>query len=55
MSDLRINIAERDIGDFYRMLRDYRRNRGNTFAYLQIDLEERYPKLKERYGDSPED
>lgn len=50
MSDLRVTIAERDIGDFYRMVRDYRRNRGNTFAYLQLDLEERYPQLKEKYG-----
>lgn len=55
MADLRVTIAERDLGDFYRMLRDFRRNRGNTFAYLQIELEQRYPKLKERYGDSFED
>lgn len=55
MADLRVTIAERDLGDFYRMLRDFRRNRGNTFAYLQIELEERYPKLKERYGDTHED
>ncbi len=55
MADLRVTIAERDLGDFYRMLRDFRRNRGNTFAYLQIELEQRYPKLKERYGDSSED
>lgn len=47
MADLRVTIAERDLGDFYRMLRDFRRNRGNTFAYLQIELEQRYPKLKE--------
>lgn len=46
-----MTIAERDIGDFYRMVRDYRRNRGNTFVYLQTDLEERYPKLKEKFGD----
>ena len=55
MADLRVTIAEHDLGDFYRMLRDFRRNRGNTFAYLQIELEHRYPKLKERYGDSSED
>lgn len=49
MADLTITIPSRDLGDFYRMLRDFRRNRGNTFAYLQIELEQRYPKLKERY------
>lgn len=36
-------------------LRDFRRNRGNTFAYLQIELEERFPKLKEQYGNTSED
>ena len=55
MADLRVTIAERDLGDFYRMLRDFRRNRGNTFAYLQIELEQRYPKLKERYVTASED
>jgi hypothetical protein len=55
MADLRVTIAEHDLGDFYQMLRDFRRNRGNTFAYLQIELEQRYPKLKERYGTTPED
>ena len=55
MNDLDITIIAQDIPDFYRMLRDFRRNRGNTFAYLQIELEERFPQLKERYGDSPED
>ena len=52
---LHIIIPSQDIPEFYRMLRDFRRNRGNTFAYLQIELEERYPKLKEQYGDTPED
>ena len=55
MNDLDITIIAQDIPDFYRMLRDFRRNRGNTFAYLQAELEERYPKLKERYGDTPKD
>jgi hypothetical protein len=55
MNDLDITIIAQDIPDFYRMLRDFRRNRGNTFAYLQTDLEELYPKLKEQYGDTPED
>ena len=55
MADLRVIIAERDLGDFYQMLRDYRRHRGNTFAYLQIEMEQRYPKLKERYGTASED
>ncbi|MBP3212397.1 MAG: hypothetical protein J6M41_07500 [Prevotella sp.] len=50
MADLTITIPSQDLGDFYRMLRDFRRNRGNTFAYLQIEIEQRYPKLKERYG-----
>jgi len=52
---LYIIISSQDIPDFYRMLRDFRRNRGNTFAYLQIELEERFPQLKERYGDTHED
>ena len=55
MADLTITITSQDIWDFYRMLRDFRRNRGNTFAYLQIELEQRYPKLKERYGTASED
>ena len=49
MADIQVTIAEHDIGDFYRMLRDFRWNRGNTFAYLQTEIEKRYPKLKERY------
>ena len=52
---LNIIIQSQDIPDFYRMLQDFRRNRGNTFAYLQIELEERYPKLKEQYGNTSED
>jgi hypothetical protein len=52
---LQVNIAKRDLGDFYRMLRDFRRNRGNTFVYLQLEIEKMYPKLKERYGTTPED
>lgn len=52
---LYIIVPSQDIPDFYRMLRDFRRNRGNTFAYLQIELEERYPQLKERYGNTHED
>ena len=55
MENLTVTIAGRDLGDFYRMLRDFKHNRGNTFVYLQRHLEELYPKLKERYGDSPED
>jgi len=54
-STLIVLVNSQDIPDFYRMLQDFGRNRGNTFAYLQIELEERYPKLKERYGDTPED
>ena len=46
MNDLDITIIDQDIPDFYRMLRDFRHNRGNTFANLQIELEELYPKLK---------
>ena len=55
MNDLDITIIAQDIPDFYLMLRDFRRNRGNTFANLQIELEELYPKLKERYGTTSED
>ena len=55
MDDLQVTIASRDLGDFYRMLRDFRRNRGNTFVYLQLYIEEHYPKLKERYGTASED
>lgn len=50
-----VKIGKQDIADFYRMLLDYRHNRGNTFVYLQRELEQRYPQLKERYGDTPED
>ena len=52
---LNVIIMSHDITDFYLMLRDFRRQRGNTFAYLQQELEELYPKLKEQYGDTPED
>jgi hypothetical protein len=52
---LNIIIPGQDIADFYRMLQDFRRNRGNTFSYLQIELEERFPKLKEQYGNTSED
>lgn len=55
MVELQVTIAGRDLGDFYQMLRDYRRNRGNTFAYLQIEIEKRCPKLKEQYGAASED
>ena len=51
MSDLQVTIAQRDLGDFYRMLRDFRRNHGNTFVYLQQEIEKMYPKLKERYAE----
>lgn len=52
MENLTVTIAQRDLGDFYRMLRDFKRNRGNTFVYLQQEIEKMYPKLKERYGDT---
>lgn len=39
---MKIEIAERDIPDFYCMLRDNQRNRGNTFVYLQQELEALY-------------
>lgn len=55
MDDLTVTVPSRDLGDFYRMLRDFRRQRGNTFAYLQSEIEQRYPKLKERYGTASED
>ena len=38
--------------DFYRMLRDFRRERGNTFGYLEKELEKMYPKLKKQYEDN---
>ena len=50
-SNLCFTVPFRDIGDFYRMLRDFMRNRGNTFVYLQHEIEERFPKLKEHYDD----
>ena len=53
MANLKIEIAERDIGDFYGMLRDFSKNRGNTFVYIEKSIERAYPKLKERYGDTP--
>jgi hypothetical protein len=52
MADLQVKIAERDVPDFYRMLRDFRRERGNTFGYLEKELEKMYPKLKKQYEDN---
>ena len=52
---LNIIIEGQDIADFYRMLRDFRQNRGNTFVTLQLQIEERFPKLKEQYGNTSED
>jgi len=50
-----VRIAEQHVPDLYQMACDYSRQRGNTFAYLQIELERQYPKLKERYGTASED
>ena len=52
MADLQVKIAERDVPDIYRMLRDFRRERGNTFVYLKMELEKMYPKLKKQYEDN---
>ena len=52
MADLQVKIAERDVPDFYRMLRDFRRERGNTFGYMEKELEKMYPKLKKKYEDN---
>lgn len=52
---LKVIISSQDIPDFYLMLRDFRRQRGNTFAYLQREIEKLYPKLKEQYGTTSED
>ena len=51
-ADLQVKIAERDVPDFYRMLRDFRRERGNTFGYMEKELEKMYPKLKKQYEDN---
>ena len=51
----KVVIEGQDIADFYRMLQDFRRNRGNTFVTLQLQIEDRFPKLKEQYGNTSED
>ena len=55
MKPLTVKIADQDIGDFYWMVRWYTRHKGNTFAYLLKELNERYPQLKQAYGDTSED
>ena len=55
MKPLTVKIAEQDIGDFYWMVRWFTRNKGNTFAYLLNEMNERYPQLKQAYGDTSED
>jgi len=48
MANLTVIVAERDIPDFYRMLLDYQHNRGNTFVYMQQEIEKMFPKIKEQ-------
>lgn len=48
---LQIIIRAQDIPDFYRMLLDNKRERGNTFVYLLREFEARYPTLKEHFSD----
>ena len=52
---MKIIISDQDIGDFYYMVRWFTRNKGNTFAYLLNEMNERYPQLKQAYGDTSED
>lgn len=51
MADMKVTIAERDIGDFYQMVRDYSLQRGNTFHYLWNELKQRYPNIAKNYDD----
>ena len=51
MADLHVIIAERDLGDFYQMVRDYSLQRGNTFHYLLNELKQHYPHIAKNYGD----
>lgn len=53
--DLQLTISERDLEDFYMMVRWFTKNIGNTFHYLWRYLRKRYQKMAEAYGDSPED
>ena len=52
MENLTIEIPERDIGDFYQMVREYSLNRGNTFHYLWNELKQRFPNMAKNYGDN---
>jgi len=52
MADIQVTIAERDIGDFYQMVRDYSLQRGNTFHYLWNELKQRFPDIAKNYGDN---
>ena len=51
METIKIEIAGRDIPDFYSMVRWHIRNSGNTFVYLKQELDAKYPELKAKYGD----
>ena len=51
METLKIEIAGRDIPDFYSMVRSHIRNCSNTFVYLKQELDAKYPELKAKYGD----
>ncbi len=52
---LKVIISGMDIPDFYLMLRDFARQRGNTFTYLRQELETMYPELPRAYGTTSED
>jgi hypothetical protein len=52
---LTVEIIPQDIPDFYLMVRDFTKHRGNTFAILFQQLKNEYPEIARGYGDTPED
>ena len=51
MKELTIKIAPHDIPDFYYMLRLFAQNKGNTFTYLETEIENMYPELQLKVND----
>jgi hypothetical protein len=52
---LTVEIIPQDIPDFYLMVRDFTKHRGNTFAILFQQLKNEYQEIARGYGDTPED
>ena len=47
-----IEIANRDIGDFFFMVRWFTLNKGNTFANIYQQMKKEYPDIAKSYGDN---